>query len=403
MISILFVDDEPLMLRSIKRMLLPKAKYWKLYFLESGDLALKFLKNHEVDILVTDMRMPEMGGDELLAKVKEKYPHISRMVLSGHSDEEIIVRTTKLAHQYIAKPCDASKLVEIISRAANFRMALKDKEMIELVTKIELLPSPPEYIDEIFDRMHDEEVSLAEIGKTISKDMGMSSNILKITNSAFFSLPRHVSSVEEAVVLLGLDIVKALILANHIFSFFDFSKIQNFSYQLLWDHCLRTACMAREIAKSYTDNKIDIDNSFITGILHDIGKLVLGYSITDKYNDIIQETRAKNHRLWKIERGLLGLSHAEIGAYLIGLWGMDDDIVEAIRCHHEPSKFDLSGGVLTAAIHVADVYDHQITVTHESYEKPVIDLKYIEDQGFENYLDKWFNICKEIFRQKCGG
>ncbi len=399
MIKVLFVDDEPMMLRSLRRMLLQKAKDWQMKFVDSGKAALTLLEQQEIDIIVTDMRMPGMSGESLLAEVQKRYPHINRIVLSGHSDRELIIKSTRLAHQYIAKPCDSKTLIKILEQAIHFRSTLAKNGILDLVTKIDGLPSPNENVQKILECVQDEESSLADIGNLIAQDMGMSSNILKVVNSAFFGLPRHVGSVPEAVVLLGMDIIRALVLSHHFVSFFNFGQIPHFSYQMLWDHCIRTAIMCREITKAEINSKETIDNSFIAGLLHDIGKLILGYIITEKYTKIIEDARKSNLGIWKIETKNLGVSHSEIGAYLIGLWGVNNSIVDAIRCHHEPSKLNHKGDILISAVHLADIFDHQLFVFNEGYERPVIDHKYIAAEQLHEQVDKWFLLCKDHFSQ----
>ena len=402
MIKILFVDDEPMMLRSLKRMLLPKSKEWEMSFVNNGKAAFDFLEKQGVDIIITDMRMPDMGGVSLLSKVKELYPKITRMVLSGYSDQEMIIKSTRLAHQYIAKPCDAKRLIEALTKIADLRTGLASKGMLELIAELEGLPSPPDHIQNILEKTKDEEASLHDIGDLISKDMGMSTNILKMVNSAYFGLPRHVADVPAAVVLLGMDIIRALVLSQHLFSSFDFGTLPHFSYQMLWDHCMRTACISREITKSDSKDKKEIDNSFIAGLLHDMGKLILGYAITEKYKSIIEYARENNQLLWKAEKKYLGVSHAELGAYLSALWGLPEEISEAIRCHHEPAELDTSGGKLVTAVHLSDVFEHHLFVINSDYEKPVIDKAYIERKGIKDRLEAWASICRDHFHKGKG-
>src|SRR5262249_34954838 len=107
---ILFVDDEPQVLEGLQRILYPLPREWKMEFVASGNEALKRLGETEFDVLVTDVRMPEMSGIELLAEVVERYPQVIRMVLSGTVDQDLTLRSAALAHQYLVKPCDAQAL-----------------------------------------------------------------------------------------------------------------------------------------------------------------------------------------------------------------------------------------------------------------------------------------------------
>jgi HD-like signal output (HDOD) protein/AmiR/NasT family two-component response regulator len=403
MTRILFVDDEPMMLRSLKRMLLPQADQWRMSFAEGGKEALEVLEEGDVDIIVTDIRMPGLDGVQLLERVKEYYPHINRIVLSGHADDEMALKTTRLAHQYVAKPCDAGQLIEVLDRSAQLLSILDTRGVKEALAKIESLPSPPEQVQAIMELVRDESSSLKDIGRLIAGDMGMTSNILKLINSAFFGLPRRVSEITEAVVLLGMDIIKALVMTHYLFTTFEFKRMSSFSFELLWNHCLNTACMSRRITKSLTSDKTTIDDSFISGVLHDVGKLVLGFAYTEEYKGIILEARQNNQCVWKIESARLGFSHAEIGAYLIGLWGLPTKVLKAVQFHHEPANLTDPEDILTTAVHLADVMEHQLNVIHQNYDQPGFDLEFIAAQGLEGNLGEWMGEFKRNHESNEGG
>ena len=393
---ILFVDDEPKMLRALRRMLSQKRKEWGMSFVDTGQAALELLEKERYDIIVTDMRMPGISGDKLLVKVKDAYPEVIRIVLSGHSDQEEIMKTVRLAHQYLAKPCDADVLINTISKSARFRLYLDDPRLNKLVSSIEMLPSPNMRFLEIMENLESDDVSLRKIGQIISRDMGLSTNILKLVNSSFFSIPRRVASVVDAVVFLGLDIIKGLILTHHLFSVFDFSKLPNLSYELLWNHSTYAACMGQAIIKTETGDQTAVDETFIAGLMHDVGKLVLGYVMKEEYEAVIAEARTSNRRLWKVEREHLGFSHAEVGAYLVGLWGMSENLVETIQYHHHPEQSTQEGLAMLAAIHVADVLDHQLRVIHNNYDRPEFSEEFLKKGGFMGKIESWQGVCREL-------
>ena len=399
---VLFVDDEPKMLRGLRRMLSQKRKEWGMSFVDSGRAALDLLEKEKYDILVTDMRMPGISGEKLLVKVKDAHPEMIRIILSGHSDQEEIMKTVRLAHQYLAKPCDPDVLINTISKAARFRSYLDDPRLNKLVSSIEMLPSPGSRYLEIMENLDSDDVSLRKIGQLISRDMGLSANILKLVNSSFFSIPRRVANVVDAVVFLGLDIIKGLILTHHLFSVFDFSKLPNLSYEMLWNHSTYAACLGQAIIKTETDDKTVVDETFIAGLMHDVGKLVLGYVIKEEYEKVIKEARARNRRLWKVEADFLGFSHAEVGAYLVGIWGMSENLVETIQYHHSPEKCIQEGLVMLAAIHVANVLDHRLRIVNRGCSLAEYNEEYLKKNGFMGRIGTWQKVCQEFLDKDKG-
>lgn len=396
MARILFVDDEPKMLHGLKRMLNKKRKEWEMSFVESGRAALALLAIEPYDIIVTDMRMPGMTGDELLARISDRYPEMTRIILSGQTDQEAAMRAVRLAHQYLAKPVGGDDLIGVLSRAARFRSSLGSRHMSKLISKIEMLPSPNRRCHDILEMIESEEASLRRIGRLISEDMGLSSNILKLVNSAFFSLPRRTPNIIEAVVYLGLNVIKGLVLTHHLFSAFDFSKLADFSFDLLWNHSTATACMARAIVKSETNDDRLTDDIFIAGLMHDIGKLILGYVMEEEYGEIIQESRESNRRLWIVEAERFGFSHAEVGAYLVSLWGLPENIIEAIQHHHHPQECLKRDFLMLSIVHAANIFDHQLKVINVDYAPAELDGDYIKKCDLKGKIDNWLCVCEEL-------
>ena len=133
MINILFVDDESNILQGLQRMLRPMRHDWQMYFAESGADALALLAENPIDVVISDMRMPRMDGAQLLHDIRDRYPQIVRIILSGYSEKEMIVRSVHSAHQYLMKPCDPEILRETISRACALRDLLADENLRRFV------------------------------------------------------------------------------------------------------------------------------------------------------------------------------------------------------------------------------------------------------------------------------
>jgi putative nucleotidyltransferase with HDIG domain len=395
--QILFVDDEPMILEGLRRMLRGLRDEWDMTFTQGGHEALESMAKRPFDVIVSDMRMPEMDGGQLLSKVKERYPHTVRIILSGHSDKEAIMRTVRLAHQYLSKPCDADILKATISRSCALRDLLGQENLKQLVSQMESLPSLPELYAQLVDLLQSPDVSLQKIGEVIAKDLGMTAKILQLVNSAFFGIPRHVSSPAQAVSLLGLDTVKALVITIGIFSQFDKDRLGRLGIESLWAHSIRTGAIAKGIAAVEGLPKSQVDDALMGGLLHDVGKLVLAANIPGKYGEVLEQARAQGISLHDAEQTLLDATHAAVGAYLAGLWGLPESIVETIAFHHNPDSCPAETISPLTIVHVAnglEAYPRECLA--EQMNIPGLDYGYIEKLGLNGSITKWQEVCLRI-------
>ena len=203
--KILFVDDEEMVLDGLKRMLRPYRSEWDMAFVDSGHKALDLLSQSEFDVIVADMRMPEMNGATLLNTVMKKYPRIVRLILSGHSDNEMIFEAMGATHQYLAKPCKPEVLQSVIRRALAARESLHNEELLRMVGRMRSLPSLPMLYHEIMAKLQNPDIKLEDITSTIARDIGMTAKILQLVNSAFFGLPNHVTDLNAGRFLSRIE------------------------------------------------------------------------------------------------------------------------------------------------------------------------------------------------------
>ena len=255
----------------------------------------------------------------------------------------------------------------------------------------------PSIYSEIMEELQTPDASINKIGQIIAKDLGMTTKILQLVNSAFFGIPRHISSPEQAVSLLGLDTVKALVLTVGVFSKFDKIKLSGFSIEKLWTHSTITGTYSKEIAKAENIDKNLIDDSFMAGLLHDVGKLVLASSFSDSLIRIVDSSRDQNLSFYEAEYQILGTTHAEIGAYLLGLWGLPNSIVEAVAFHHMPQNFPDNIFNPLAAIHFADALEYEGHLTSTAnIQTSRIDYEYLGQLGLDDHLDQWRKVCEQV-------
>lgn len=396
---ILFIDDEPRVLQGLQRMLHGMRREWEMMFVENGRKALDIMDQQNFDVVVSDMRMPGMDGAELLKEVMNRYPQIIRIILSGNSDREMILKSVRTAHQYLSKPCDAATLKSTVVRACALRERLSSDEVKKLVSKMESLPSLPTRYAEIMTELQSPDPSIKRMGKIIEKDIGMSAKILQLINSAFFGLPHHISTPAQAASLLGLEIVKALVLSVQVFSQFDQSKLKNLSLNLLGQHSETVGHLSKKIYEMESNDKNIMCYALIAGLLHDIGKLILMTNFPKKYDSVISTAIEQHIVLPEIEMENFGVTHAEVGAYLLGLWGLPDFVVEAIAYHHNPSQCPCETFSPLSAVYVANIVEHEISPRGRMGIVQPMDFNYIREAGLAERIPVWKKICQNTIQE----
>jgi putative nucleotidyltransferase with HDIG domain len=350
--KVLFVDDEPNVLEAIRRMLHPLCGQLKMDFASNGREALKLLSETAYDVLVTDVVMPDIDGIELLTESIRQYPRVVRIVLSGNGDYQATLRSVTLAHQYLAKPCDAATLRTTLENALTLRNILDDSSLTALMGRIVSLPSVPMVYLKLMDAVQSGEASAAAVGDIIAQDLGMSVKVLQWVNSPLFGSRRAIASPKEAAIYLGVDTVRAMALTESVFAQYDTGRSPGFSVEELRNHSLQVATLARDLARSRCLPPSVVDDVFLGGLMHDIGKLVLGCNFPGQYKEVVacfDSPEAARER----ELQLFGTTHAEVGGYLLWLWGISRKVTEIVVRHHtagpETSEVEDPAGVVTLA------------------------------------------------------
>jgi putative nucleotidyltransferase with HDIG domain len=355
---LLFVDDDINVLEGLRRVLRNQQDGWEMHFARSGAGALDLMDTTAIDIIIADISMPDMDGIQLLEQVMARHPTILRMIFSGRPDSDLVIRAIAVTHQYLSMPCSPELLVSIIRQAAESRAFLPNEYLQHLASKLGVLPGVPALYRQLVRELQSREASIARVGEIISQDPSMAAKILQLANSAFFGRRHSISSIGVAVSYLGLDRVAKLILAIHAFEAFIPPVSALISVEKLWAHSNRTAIRARNIAEEQHASKSVTDDAFTAGLLHDIGKLVLACRFPEDYAAATKKATERQHPLWVVERDVLFATHAEVGAYLLSIWGLPDKIIEAIAFHHTPTAMGTEGFSALTAVHAADMLEN---------------------------------------------
>lgn len=394
MIRVMFVDDEPNILSGLRRMLRPFRREWDMSFAPGAQEALSIMADDPVDIVVSDMRMPDYDGAYLLAEVRRLYPSTARIILSGHAQQEMAIRSVCSAHQFLAKPCDAETLRETVSRTSQLRLMMTNPELRRITSEIGQLPSVPSLYAALSDEMAVDEPDMKRVASIVADDLAMSAKILQLVNSAFFGLRRSVSSIENAVAYLGLDVIRSLVLSESAFRMFDGGDGSERAEQYA-RRGQQVALLARAVAVDLADNRVMVEESAQAAMLHELGKLILYAEMPQQLNDIEVALEAPGDRM-SIERSKIGVCHGEIGAYLLGLWGLSDGIIEAIAYFAQPSASVVQIASPLLSLHVARaLYDERADLAEIQ-----LDEAWLGEIGLSKNIDAWRKHAEQVFDKR---
>jgi putative nucleotidyltransferase with HDIG domain len=287
-------------------------------------------------------------------------------------------------------------LKQTLAKLFALRDILTDDSIKKIVSQIESLPSLPSIYMEIMAEMQSDDPSIKNLAAIIGRDVSMTAKILQVVNSVFFGLPQKISNPQQAVQLLGLEAIKALVLSIKIFSEFSQKKYAWFNINAIFNHSISVSTQAKAIIKTEKMDQDLINYSLMAGLLHDLGKLILATNFKDTYRQVQAQALNSGHPLWELEQEAFGASHAEIGAYLMGLWNIENPIIEAIAFHHCPTKSEANQMGLLTAVHVANGLDHEEDQAEDREKALLFDDEYLDRLGVANRIPEWRQACKEF-------
>jgi HD-like signal output (HDOD) protein/CheY-like chemotaxis protein len=390
---VLFVDDEPNVLEGFKRALRSQREAWEMAFAVGADAAAALLADGPYDVVVTDMRMPGSDGATLLRTVCDRCPAAGRIILSGYTELEAAVRAAPVAHQFLLKPCDPVAL----RRAVELQIATHDRYAAPwaaaLVGSVRAIPVAPRAYAALGDALHVGS-PVDQLALLVTYDVGISAKVLQLANSAFFGRSRDVADIPSSVNYLGPKILRLLALTPEAEVFRQVEPqqpIAGMSFDAFELHSRLTGAIAARLPA----NGLSPQTLLLAGLLHDIGKLILIDRDPDRLRRAAKDALSSGRPLHAVETELYGLSHAELGAYLLGLWGLPVPIVEAVAYHHDPGRAGADVRDITAVVHAADALAHHAS-TRASPGRPQIDAAALAVLGGDGKLDAWQRMAADM-------
>lgn len=351
---ILFVDDNENIISGLKRQLRPYRNEWETYFADSAEQALSIMENQGMDLIVSDMVMAGMRGDELLKIVRSRYPATVRMILSGYTDEETLKCGMEVAHQYLSKPCSAEMLREVISQVFKIQACVNNPQIIAGIGDINQLPSLPKIYHELNAAIDDENTTSKDIAAIFSRDMVLSAKLLHLVNSPYFGMNRKISNLTEAINLIGVKKLSSLVLSVHVRSAFPVAGAEmELVMEYLWKDAARVSDLSLLIALAEDQPDDRPHQAYLGGLLHNLGLLIFLSRGGDLLKELVHKVKTTTTDVAVLEREVFGYDRCEAAAYVLSLWKIPPRIIEAILLHKKPNETEYDGVNALTAVHVA--------------------------------------------------
>jgi putative nucleotidyltransferase with HDIG domain len=383
---ILFVDDEPLMREYYSTLGAVLEKDYEVFTAASGQEGLEFLTNTPVDIVVSDLVMPEMDGHEFMTRVAREHPESMRIVISAYDDQLTVAQCLMFGHRYFNKRIDLANLATILKRIGRLKHQVGTAKLKKVISGLGTLPTVPRLYFQLTEALNSPFSSLQEMADIVQQDVGLTVKLLQIANSAYFGMARRIITPLEAVQVIGIEVLRGIVLCVHAFKFYEERSIRSLSATELWNHSLLTAHGARKLAEFENLPREQCDAAFISGLLHDIGKLIMAANADADYLQVVQRSRSEEIPIFQAELEVFGATHAQVGAYLLGLWGLPEAVVDTIEQHHSLDTITTPGFSAMTAVHVAQALEPANPRASR------LDMTYLRKIGVENRVEHWQRI-----------
>jgi putative nucleotidyltransferase with HDIG domain len=333
------------------------------------------------DAVFADLETDAAGALTLLSEAEVRQPASLRVAI-GDPHGEAAARAIHVSHRLLGKPLDADTVEIFTAHAAALRARMQDERIRLLVGGVSSLPSVPRLYAALTRLLHSDDVSIDAVTRQVAEDPGIAAKILQLANSPMFGIAREVTTLRSAVALLGVRAIHSLVLSAELVRAFPAGGPgDSATLEALQSHAVAVASLATRLLP----DRLDPDEVFAAAVLHDVGKLVLLDRCTEMYDYLSRSSTGRRVPLHRLELEVLGITHAEIGAYLLHLWQLPESIVAGVASHHIPSR--PTATELSAVIHVADALVHGLHSPER--EAARLDADCLEHLGLADRLPAW--------------
>ena len=393
---ILFVHDSPAVISQLESSLVQSPGEWSWDSCTTAHEALERLDAGRFDAVIASAAFRGEQAATLLEDIAQRFPRVVRVVASDSGGRSLLLRATGAAHQHLGPDVDPAALFARLPRTFALGDVLHDSRLRAVISRLKSVPSLPSVYLAIMSELRQEEASPRRIGEMVAKDAGMAAKILQLVNSPFFGFRLTVSDPAQAVQLLGLETVRGLVLSMHLFAQLDERTVRRFKLGRVWRHSLVTTAFARLVARLQDGGTEAMAEAFTAGLLHDIGKLVLATSLPEEYGNALALAEREQLPQWLAELRVMDTTHADVGAYLLGMWGLPEPIVEAVAWHHHPGDCLSPQFCPLGAVHVANAIEHEAHPAEQVGKDGGPDEEYLTQASVNWQYASWRSACLDI-------
>ena len=368
---------------------------WECDFHAKGEAVLTAIAGKPYDVVVSDVHLTDMSGAELLHHVGKLKPNTLRIAVGDLAEQNLVIEYIGGTHRFIARPIEPKELVSVVRRSLSLDAWLASDQLRALLPKLRRLPSLPSTYFEVLKQIESPNTTVQDVGEVIARDPVVTARLLQMVNSAAFALVQKVTDPVDAVSYLGMEQVKSLVICLQVFSENEALKQSGMSMEVLWDHSLTVAKLAYQIMLQLTEAPRLANDAFTAGLLHDIGRIVLATNLPETYREILESSRQSVIPLHIEEIRRFGINHTQVGAYLLGIWGMPVALVETAALHHAPSHTDTPEISVLTAVHAANVLAYAQRPAKNGIPLPPFDVEYLEKLGLPVDLNGWQKLLSD--------
>jgi len=387
--KILFVDDEPSVLKSLKRVFIDSE--YETNFADCGDKALSIMADELPDMIVTDMKMPQMDGYKLLKTVEKRYPSVIRIVLSGYSEKNEIVNTIydETARAYLTKPWNNKEFINRIGHFFSIHDTICDNNLVETIDRIGKLPVLPEIYTQII-ALVKSGADIGEIARCIEKEPVYVAKLLSVVNSSYYGV--NIGTVKQAISYLGLETTEKVILCIEIFDNEKYASDQLKFISSIWVHSNAVDNVFSRIYEEIYNRPIP-ESIGACGLLHDIGYLLIPVYYQKQFSEIAAKFDKINIVTTENENIIYGTDHAKLGAYLLNWWNLPESLVEICLFHHNPLDNRVGDQQAAALMNIIDYYSLKMEGAYLQIDEPddaIFKIAGTEKEKIVNELDRYY-------------
>jgi HD-like signal output (HDOD) protein/ActR/RegA family two-component response regulator len=391
---ILFVGEDQVLYQEFQAHCAGPESAWTVQHARTEEEALALCHQQTTAAVVADVHLNGKSGKDLLDAFMRRQPKALRIIISDLADVASTMKCIGHAHHHVLKPCSAQTLLQVLEQAFAQEAWLPSEPVQGFIAQMRQVPSPIKAYQQIVQEMKSPTCSLEKIGTLVAQDPAVAAKVLQLANSTVFGREHNVVNPAEAIGFIGLETTKAVVLLAHTFSSFDNLRLAQFSIEDLWRHSVDVGRMAKRVVALENAGEDMAEQAFAAGLLHDIGKLLFAANLPGLFSKVLRLSREQHCNLWEAEAQVLpSVGHAELGAAVLGIWGLPKSIIEAVALHHSPWRQRSHKFSPVTAVHVANILDHEAHPDPAIIMPSLINTSYLADMRLAARVEEWRQGC----------